>query len=482
MSTLPSQATRQRAAHDILLQVVIRILNLAIGVVVTALVVRALGRAGYGQWSTIFIVLTLIGYFANFGMESVALREAARHPEREHEWIGAVMMLRLIVLGPVIVVAIVTILLLHQSHDMLIAGLILVLTMPFSGVGALQLVFQLRVNNLVPMLVLTLRSILWAIAVVIIYQNHYGMIALAIALSATSAIGSIVQAVAALRLAERWPRPSRAQLLPLMRAALPIGLSGMLIISYARIDQVIVFSVVGSAAAGLYGSVYNVLDQSHFVPVSILTTLSPVMAAAWPADRVRLLRTARLTAELMVITSLGALAFAIVAATPVVRLIFGPEFTRAAPALPVLGAAFVFICLDYLNGTLLVTLGKQRLLLRISLIALVVNLIGNLVLVPLFGFMGAAWMTLVTEMVVFGASFALILNTLEMRLPRPGRMLRTVLAAVLLGAVLEGLRLADAPLGVLVAAACLFYPALLFGLRALGMDDLRVVLRRGTLA
>ena len=36
---------------------------------------------------------------------------------------------------------------------MLIAGLILVITMPFNGVGALRLVFQLRVNNLVPMLV-----------------------------------------------------------------------------------------------------------------------------------------------------------------------------------------------------------------------------------------------------------------------------------------------------------------------------------------
>ncbi len=106
------------------------------------------------------------------------------------------------------------------------------------------------------------------------------------------------------------------RLRPLVRAALPIGISGMLIISYARIDQVIVFTIVGSGAAGLYGSVYNVLDQAHFVPISILTTLAPVMAAAWPADRARLLRTARLTAELMAVASLGALAFAIVAATP----------------------------------------------------------------------------------------------------------------------------------------------------------------------
>ena len=482
MSTMPSQATRQRAARDILVQVVARILNLALGVVVTALVVRALGSVGYGQWSTLFIVLSTVGYFANFGMESVALREAARDPEHEHEWIGAVTMLRLLVLGPVIGLSILAIFLLQQSHQMLVAGLVLIVTMPFSGVGALQMIFQLRVNNLVPMLVLTLRSVLWAIAVVIIYVRKDGMVALAIAMSSTNAIGSIVQTVAALRLVDSWPRPSRKRLGPLLRAALPIGISGVLITSYARIDQVIVFSVVGSGAAGLYGSVYNVLDQAHFVPISILTTLSPVMAAAWPGDRARLLRTAGLTAELMAITSLGALAFVIVAATPLVHFFFGAEFVRAAPALPVLGAAFVFICFDYLNGNMLVTLGRQSRLLQISLLALVVNLIGNLIFVPLIGFMGAAWMTLVTEMVVFGASLALILQTLELPLPQAGRIGRTILAAAVLGVTLEGMSLADAPLAALVAAACVLYPALLFGLRAFGREDLRVLRSRGRLA
>jgi O-antigen/teichoic acid export membrane protein len=480
MPSQPSQATRQRAAHDILVQVVIRIANLALGVVVTALVVRTLGRIGYGQWSTLFVVLTLIGYFANFGMETVALREAARDPEHEHEWIGAVMMIRLIILGPVIVVSIAGVVLLQQSHEMLISGLILILTMPFSGFGALQLIFQLRIKNLVPMLVLTLRSVLWAIGVVIIYTKGYGMVALAIAMSVTNAIGSIVQAAAALRLAERWPRPSRARVLPLARAALSIGISGVLIIAYARIDQVIVFGLAGSGEAGLYGSVYNVLDQSHFVPASILTTLAPVMAAAWPVDRARLLQTARLTAELMAIASFGALAFISVAAQPFVRLFFGVGFLRAAPALPVLGAAFVFICFDYLNGNLLVVLGQQRLLLRISVVALIVNVAGNLVLVPIYGFMGAAWMTVATEAVVFGASSRLILKTLDLPLPRPGRIGRTALAAGLLAVALEALRLQNASLAVLVVAACLCYPALLFGLRALGMEDVRVLLRRAT--
>lgn len=480
MPTLARDTTSHRAARDIVMQIVVRIANLALGALVTALVVRTLGQNGYGQWSTGFVTLGMISYLANFGMEGVVLREAARDPEHEHEWIGAAMMLRLIVMLPVMLVSLGSIVLLHRSHQMLIAGIIMVVAMPFGGVGALGMLFQLRVDNRVPMFVLTLRSILWGAAVLVIYLEHDGMVALAIAMVSTNAVGSVVQAVAALKLGARVPRPSRRRVMQVVRVGLPIGISGVLIISYARIDQVIVYSIAGTNAAGLYGSVYNLLDQAHFVPISVLTTLSPVIAAAWPADRARLLRTARLTAELLAIASLGGLAFAIAAATPVVRLIFGPQFVSAAPALPVLAAAFVFISFGYLNGNLLVVLGLQRRLLRVSLIALLVNLCGNLILVPLVGFMGAAWMTLATEVVVCASSLSLILRELELPLPRLGRIGRTTLAAALLAGGLDALRLIDAPLAVLVLAACVFYPALLFGLRALGLEDVRVLLRRGT--
>ncbi len=480
MSPQARHATRQRAAKDILMQVVVRILNLAVGVVVTAIVVRTLGKAGYGQWSTIFIVLALIGYFNNFGMEGVALREAAREPELEHEWIGAAIMLRLIALGPVMLVSLGAIVLLSRSHQMLVAGFILIVAMPFGGVGALGLLFQLRVDNRVPMLVLTLRTVLWTVAVVIISLDGGSMIALAIAMAGTNSIGSIVQALAVRRLHVRWPRPSRKHLGTVLRVGLPIGISGVLVIAYARLDQVFVFVLKGSQQAGLYGSVYNVLDQAHFVPISIMTTLAPVLAASWPGDRERLLRTSRLTAELLAVASFGGLAFAIVAAGPVVRLIFGSEFSAAAPALPVLGAAFILICFGYLNGNLLLVLGLQQRLLRISVWALGVNIVGNLIFVPLFGFMGAAWMTLATEAVVFGFALKIVLEALELPLPRLGRMGRTALAAAVLAVALEGLRLIDAPLGAVVATACVCYPALLFGLRALELDDLRTVLRRGS--
>jgi O-antigen/teichoic acid export membrane protein len=482
MTATASQATGQRAARDVLMQIVARVGNLALGVVVTALLARALGVVDYGQLATILVVFGLIGYLTDFGVEGVAVREVARAPERENEWLGAMVLLRLIVLIPCMLISLVAVIVLQHSSDMLVAGLILIVALPFDAVSVVGVVFQLRVANLVPMLILTLKSVLLVVAVVLITWRGGGLIAWAVALSFTNVLGSVLTILAALRVTGSWPRLTFALVGPLLRTAVPLGVGTLLIVFYAQIDQVIVFELAGSHASGLYGAVYNVLNQAHFIPISLLTTLSPIISASWPSQRDRMMHAVGLSAEFLTIGSLGALAFVIVAATPVVRLFFGAGFDAAAPALPVLGGAFVLICFGYLNGTLMLVLGIQRYMVPIGVAGLVLNVLGNLILVPAVGFMGAAWMTLLTEVLVFAASLVLILRTLELRSPPLGRMGRTFLAAALLGGGLSLLRLVSDSLVVLVVGAGLCYPLLLFGLRALALDDIRILLKREVLA
>jgi len=100
--------------------------------------------------------------------------------------------------------------------------------------------------------------------------------------------------------------------------------------------------------------------------------------------------------------------------------------------------------------------------------------------IVLVGFMGAAWMTLLTEIVVFGGSSWLIHGALDLRSVDLGRIGRAVVAALLLVGALSAVQLVSDSLAVLLPAACVGYPALLFGVRALTLDDLRVLLRRGT--
>jgi O-antigen/teichoic acid export membrane protein len=115
---------------------------------------------------------------------------------------------------------------------------------------------------------------------------------------------------------------------------------------------------------------------------------------------------------------------------------------------------------------------------KICLAALVFNVAGNVALVPTFGFHAAAWMTLATEALVAALEIRLVAESVSLREISYGRILRTTVCALLLAGELVIAKELGAGLGVLVALACVSYPALLLALGGMSIDDIRVVLRR----
>ena len=66
----------------------------------------------------------------------------------------------------------------------------------------------------------------------------------------------------------------------------------MLTLAYGRIDQVLVFQIAGTDAAGLYGAMYRILNTAAFVPMAVMTTLFPVLSAVELPEMRRLVQLA----------------------------------------------------------------------------------------------------------------------------------------------------------------------------------------------
>jgi PST family polysaccharide transporter len=474
----PPEATRSRALSDVLVQIVTRVGNLALGTVVTVLLVRTLGAAGFGEWMTIFSVLGLLGYFTSFGLSAVAVREAAADPGNADDWVGALVMVEVIMCVPVVLTGTLVLALVSEGSTMFVAGLVLLAQTPIAIGSSLQVVHQLQMDNRVPMALLTVNSVLWGAAVVVVGLLDGGLLALAVAMTATTAVTSALQAFFAWRLRNFRLRPSRAAMVRLVRVGAPLGIAGLLVMAYGKIDQVIVFGQAGDVAAGQYGAAYRLLEQANFVPVAVLTTLAPMMAALWPANRERLLRITTMAAELLSIASFGALGFALVAGAPLMGTLFGAELEDGARVLPVLTGAFVLICFGYLIDNALLVIGLAHKQVWIALIGLVVNVAGNFALVPKYGFVAAGWMTLATEAVVTAVGLWYALRGIGRPWPSLGRVPRVALAATLMALLLWAAGTATENLAALVAVSLVSYPVLLLALRAVSVGEVREILAR----
>ncbi len=474
------QVGARRATLDIAVQVIGRIGNLALGVVVTLIVVRALGTRGFGQWSTIFAVTQIATNLGELGLNQVAIARAASDPSREGDWLGALVSLRLLLAVPTTLVALIGVALIASTESVGIAGVLIAATILVSAPSALNAVFQLRVRNDISIAIMTLSSVLWAAGAVAVSILSKSIDAFAAVFLAAAVITTSVTVVLALRMASVHLVFSRPLWRALLRVGLGVGAAGILVTLYVKLDQVLVFEFAGSRQAGLYGAAYRILDQIQFIPISVMTTLFPLIAAAYPQNRERVRALLQTVGEYLTMASLPALTFTLVTAHQIIRLLFGSAFDEAAPALPILMGAFVSISFGYLAGNMVVILELQNRFFRYAAVGLFINASLNVLLIPRYGFLAAAWITLATEVVVMSLTMRSVLHQLAMT-PRFGRLLRTLIAALAMGALTWLTQQAGVPLYGLVAVAALSYPALLLSLRVLTLTEMRAVLRKDPL-
>jgi O-antigen/teichoic acid export membrane protein len=425
--------TPRRAASDIAIQVVGRVFNLGLGVAVTLLVVRVLGDRGFGEWSTVLAIVQIAGYTADFGLGQVAVRHVAANPDSEARWLGALVVLRIALGVPVFGVAFIVLAVIATTNAMLVASAIVVAMGVITTPIALSSVFELRTRNGVSVAASTIQSVLWTGGAAVLYAaSGAGLVAVAVLFAATTVLAEVWLLYAALREVRPKLRGVVPEMREILRVGVPIGVAGLLVTAYAKIDQVLVFQIAGERAAGLYGAAYRFLDQAQFLPSSVMTTLFPLMARAYTADRRRLERLLQVAIEVLALGSLPVLAFMIAAGHQVMGTVFGAQFAPAGTALAILMGSFVIISFGYVAGNLIIVLDEQRTFLRYAVAGLVVNVGLNLALIPHYGYVAAAWATLATDAVVTGLTLLLVSRRLEF-VPAAGRLLRALGAAVAVG-------------------------------------------------
>jgi O-antigen/teichoic acid export membrane protein len=471
-----SAATPRRAVRDVAVQLVARAINLFLGVLVTAVVARALGGSGFGVWSTLLVVTQMAGFLADLGVEQVAVSRAAQD-KRDREWIGALIVLRTLISLPATVVAGAVVLLLASDDEMLACGLVLSATLLTAGPGSSRALLQLHLRNDLNMVVITFNSLAWTASAIVLAADDAGLVAFAVAFLAATWATTGVQVAFAMRAGGVRLHGARRLLRPLAAAGIPVAVSGLLILAYARIDQVLVYELAGADEAGLYAVVYRVLEQAQFVPITVATTFLPLVASAYEVDIAKARRMTQLVLDHLAVASFPAVGFALAASEPVIELLFGRAFVEAAPALPVLMGAFVVICAGYLSGNLVIVLGLQRRFVVYAVAALVFNVGLNLALIPSYGFMAAAWVTLATEILVVGLTTAMVMRRMGHR-PGLDRIVRAGLATLVMTLAVWGARQLGAGVLVLLLVGGVVYPVLAVLVRAVRIDELRALASR----
>jgi O-antigen/teichoic acid export membrane protein len=193
------------------------------------------------------------------------------------------------------------------------------------------------------------------------------------------------------------------------RAALPFAWIDLACVLHFRADMVLLeFLDVAKLEAGKYGVAYRLFEAVILLaaPMSLILFRRYRMDSAEPSRVVRQMWPAVLLAALIgAIVVLLAWMFG----EYLVQLAYGAPYARAGGLLVVLSCALVFLLPNGIIYQAALAFGLERWFAISATAAAVLNISGNLILIPRYGVMGAAMMTVLTEAVLFVCVTAVVL-------------------------------------------------------------------------
>jgi O-antigen/teichoic acid export membrane protein len=404
---------------------------------------RALGPALYGDYAAVLATYVLLGALTDLGTGLVAVRAMTREPERAPMILVATLRLRFLAgfAGSVIGAA-------RFAHD------------PAGLVGAALPVIQAWSSSRL-LLQATLEKTRVARATVLGRLLQTGLVFLAmrirpepVAAVGALALGELTFAALLRREVGFLPRVPWSESFRESRAiavaALPLAGAFVANELAGSLDVLLLRGLRSSEETGLYALAAQPLQALEPLPRLILWSVFPLLSRRSGEDAAFVARAHRTT-----VAALGAAAAALAAGTALcgpalLATLFDPRYEQAGGPLVVLafGTALGFLASP--AESTLVALDRTRSVLAASAGALVVNVLGNILLVPRFGTTGAAWAWVAT------AATQLTLASVLSKIALPvSALARSAAAGLVLYAALRPLKesvhpLALVPLGAVV--------------------------------
>ncbi|NLV54317.1 MAG: flippase [Acidimicrobiales bacterium] len=185
--------------------------------------------------------------------------------------------------------------------------------------------------------------------------------------------------------------PTRELARRVWRFSLPRAFAGMFAFLISWIDALMLGAMKGASAVGVYSAATRWLIAGNFAGTAVTQAFAPRVSRALAihgstAGR-RLFQDAT---ALLVLVAWPAYLTAIVFA-PLLLSAFGDDFVVGAHVIAIVGAGFLVASSAGPIDMLLLMAGRSSLSLVNAAVALAVNFVANLVLIPPFGIEGAAW-------------------------------------------------------------------------------------------
>lgn len=376
-----------------------KMIRMGAGLVITLWIARYLGPEQFGVLNFAIAFVALFGVIAGLGLQAIVIRDVLLDPSGQYEIIGTALVLQFI--GGLI------------AYGLLIAGIFWLRPedpLIFSTVAILGSIFLFKSSEVVMYWFesqLLSRYIVFiqiacfvffaAVKVILILRNmEFVYLIWAIVAEAQIAALLILFLFGKIGLHLNKLKASYFYAKKMLSDSWPQLLSGIAVLIYMRIDQIMLGEIDGDKSVGIYSAALRISEIWYFLPVAIASSVFPAIIRAKEHGEHLYLKRMQQLFDLMVLLSLCLALPITFFASEIVNIAFGREYEAAGEVLVIHIWSSIFAFLGVASGKWLLAENHQILALQRTALGVLMNVTLNIFLIPSYGAVGAAWATLIS--------------------------------------------------------------------------------------
>jgi PST family polysaccharide transporter len=374
-----------------------KILRLGFGLVVGVLVARYLGPELFGKWNYAIAFISLVSALATLGLDQIVVKHLLDKTEDENVLLGTAFYLRLI--GSFFSTLIVVCYFLFVKNDtlLLLVAVLTSLNLWFQTFDVIDLKNQSVLES--KKTVLVKNSIFVVISVVKLFFVYFEYSLLYFVI-----LGLLEFILVALGLIlyygidnfKKWKFEIDYCVI-LLKQAWPLILSGIVIMMYMRLDQIMIGEMIGDLGVGLYSVSTRFTELWYFIPSIFSTSFFPKLVEKFNLNRNNYHELCLKLFKLLFAISFSIAIFFTFFSDFIINFLYGKEYEMSVFALQLSIWTGVSVFWGVAAGNMLVieNLNKHNLIKSIQ--GLLLNVILNILLIPKYGINGAAVATLISQ-------------------------------------------------------------------------------------
>jgi len=463
----------QKITYNIIVNGVAKVFSIALALFGIGILSRYLGTDGFGKYT---IMLTFFAFFSaigDFGLYSIATREISRDKANEHWILSRIFTLRLIISSTIFFLATLFVWFLPYAHDVKVGILIAAGAFIFSSsYGLLNGLFQKHLAMDKVALVELSGKVIQIIILFTIVQLKLSFIVVAFALFASMFWNFFFIFIFSRKFTKITLCIDHSYWKSFIKESAPMGISAFVTFLYFKIDTILLSFFTTSSEVGIYGAAYKIIETLIFFPAMVIGLMFPLFSRYIFTDKKIFIKIANIILKLFTLIVVPLVIVTFFLAPHIIAIVNGSAFSSSAIVLQILIFALASIFFGHLFTNILIASSQQKKLMIALIAAAIINIVANIILIPLYSYTGAAIVSVITELFVVATTLFLVLRY------TPYKFTSIKLPSIILAGgtmVAIHLTLPFAPF-ITASISIITYAILLFTFRVIERDDIMHIL------